>query len=125
MKKFHFMTVLLLALFMSSGFESNAQQYYSATKAYSIVLETVNDIKNGPNSPLFMQAGVTPSNADRLAFQKIKVGERIIELLKTNSSTSAVLNQVFADMPTSGQASRAQMKNELELFYRNLLKNQD
>ena len=125
MKKFHLLTVLLLALFMFSGFESNAQQYYPASKAYSIVLETVNSIKDGPDSPLYMKAGVTPTNADRLALQKIKVGERLIELLKNNSSTAAVLNQVFADMPTSGQASRAQMKNELELFSRNLLKLQD
>ncbi|MBK9254821.1 MAG: hypothetical protein IPM42_04980 [Saprospiraceae bacterium] len=113
MKKFNFLPVLMIALFMFLGFDGNAQ-YYPVEKSLGII-ESV--LQTTP-----ITASTAPSTvAERLNVTKVKVGQKLILAIKESNNVSSALNQVFGAMNTGGIPGRIQKKSEVESFYRNLL----
>jgi hypothetical protein len=122
MKKCNFFAVLVTALFMFLGFAANAQ-YLPSVKAKTIVASTVEDLKkNTPASAQSGQATATAIAAVRVHSLKIKVGNLMAKPLEQGRSVEDALTSALAQFDPGNITERRQALNEVEAFYRNLLK---
>jgi hypothetical protein len=122
MKKCNFFAVLVTALFMFVGFAANAQ-YVPSVKARDIVTHTVKDLtKNVPAAAQTGQATAVSTAANRVHTLKIKVGNLMLKPLEQGRSVEDALASALSQFNPGNVAERRQALNEVESFYKNLLK---
>lgn len=122
MKKCNFLAVLVTALFMFLGLAANAQ-YLPSSKAAYLVASTVESLKKNP--PAAGQAAHTTATsvaANRVYSLKIKVGELLIQPLKEGRSVDDAIVSVISTFNPGNIAERKFAVQEVEAFYKNLLK---
>jgi hypothetical protein len=118
MKKFNFLSVLVVALLMFLGNNIQAQDFVPSNKAMYIVQNDVETLSNSSAA----QATNGVLNAQALITQlKIAVGNEIIPLLKTGSTVESALTTAVSKFRSNDQTRNAKV-SEVDLYYRNLLR---
>lgn len=120
MKKCNFLAVLVTALFMFLGFDISAQ-YVSNVKAVGLIEQEVSKLKSAAGVPTTQRVGQS-NNAYVVNQLKINVGLQLLEPLKAGGSIESVLASVFSKINPGSNTDRRAMVNEVDLFYRSLLK---
>lgn len=120
MKKCNFFSVLLVALFILLGFESNAQSYKSIQEAKVIVTEIVSAANVAENSPTTsIQSTASASSNDIF---RIKIGKSLLKQLNNNIAVSVALSNVETEFSNFATGGKASAKNAVLLQYTNALK---
>lgn len=118
MKKFNFLSVLVVALLMFLGSNIQAQDFMPPSKAVYVVQNDVETLSNSSAA----QSTNSVLNAEALITQlKIAVGHEMIPLLKGGSSVETALTTATSKFRSNDQTRNAKVA-EVDLYYRNLLK---
>lgn len=108
---------------MFIGFAANAQQYVPSVKARDIVTHTVKDLKtNAPAATMTGQVTSGSASANMVHSLKIKVGDLMLKPLEQGRSVEDALASALSQFNPGNAAQRRQALNEVESFYKNLLK---
>lgn len=119
MKKFNFLVAFAMVLFLTLSFDSFGQEMLSSQKALQIVQDQVETLKKN-TSPMSANAnGAT--KVSTVHAMKIAVGENMLEDLKTGKDVGSTLNAALRRFQ-SNVPERNEAVQEVELFYRNLLR---
>lgn len=121
MKKFNFLSVLVVALFTFLGNNIQAQQYMPSSKAALVVVDEVEALS--ARNPIQLTTTVSPVVSAELVITQIKidVGNELIPLLKEGIDVNSALNSVISKFQTNDSSLNAKV-SEADLHYRNLLK---
>ncbi len=95
MKKFNFFPVLLVALFMFCGFDSNAQvNYKSAAEA----LVSVQSVVDQSQTTLEASTAVSPAAGQNLAQMiiRIELGNELMPKIKQSQNVAKSLDEMYA-----------------------------
>jgi hypothetical protein len=111
MKKFNFFPVLLVALFMFCGFESNAQTFKPANEA----LQVVQSVIDQSQATLEASSAVSPAAGQQLAQMvvRIELGTELLPLIKYSQNVSKSLNDIYAKYVNSDPKT-AELKTALD-----------
>ncbi len=128
MKKCSFFSVLLTALLMFVGFESNAQSFKTIAQAKVIVKSTI-EITSQTMTPkdkvIKLKKGSPAASQYAYEIALINVGRKLLDQFKANVDVEQALNTVDAngDVATSASPGARKAKDDAVDYYRLTLKN--
>jgi hypothetical protein len=122
MKKCNFLAVLVTALFMFLGLSVNAQ-YLPSAKAKAVVLSTVEDLKKNPPAAAQTANVNSASAAAYMVYSlKIAMGKLMEKPLENGRSVEDAIADAIGQINVGNSTERRQARNEVENFYKTLLR---
>ncbi|MCB9309962.1 MAG: hypothetical protein H6567_07895 [Lewinellaceae bacterium] len=117
MKKFSFFPVLLVALFMVLGINAKSQDLVDPVKGQAIVENAIVDLQKSAGQ---LTSNATQAKNGLVNDLKIKVGEMMLEPLKSGVPTASAISDAIAKVGASSDFRR-QAVAEVESYYKTLL----
>ncbi len=123
MKKCNFFRMLFLALFVLYANFSFSQEVITPEKASYLVQAAVQTLKS-TRSPNAVKQNTHSTESSAVLIQRLKiiVGQTMIDPLAKGANVSATLSSALAPYANTGMPGMIKARNEVEIFYKNLLK---
>ena len=121
MKKCKFFSVLLVALFVLIGVDSNAQSYKSISEAKILVNTVTLEASNAQNGA--SESVTAPSTVGTDQVFRIRIGKSLLKHLNNGVEVVSALNAVTTEFSSFTTGGKAAAKNAVLLMYNELLKN--